>query len=109
MTYTSDVNTSVIHQWIADKLDVQKVQENLSALGMDEDTIAMHVKEFRKVKNAKRQFTGFVCLAVGAFMGFVSCVLSIINPIPELYNLILYGLTSLSLTILFLGLYYVLE
>ena len=109
MTYITDVNTSVIQQWVADKLDVEKIRENLSALGWDEDIIAIHVKEFKKVKNAKRQFTGFVCLTVGAFMGFISCVLTIINPIPELYNWILYGLTSLSLTILFLGLYYVLE
>jgi hypothetical protein len=45
----------------------------------------------------------------GAFLGFLSCVLTLINPVPELYNLILYGLTSIAIIIIVLGLYLVFE
>lgn len=56
-----------------------------------------------------RQTKGFICLAAGAFLGFISCVITLINPIPELYNLVLYGLTSIAVIIIFIGLYLVFE
>ena len=59
--------------------------------------------------NAKKQFMGFVFMAVGAFLGFVSCVLSLINPIPELYNVILFGLISIAIIVIFIGMYCVFE
>ena len=53
--------------------------------------------------------TGFICLGIGAMTGFISCVLTLTNPVPELYNVILYGLTSVAVTIIFIGLYFVFE
>jgi hypothetical protein len=58
---------------------------------------------------AKRQTTGFILLAIGAVLGFISCVLTLANPVPALYYWILYGLTSIAVIILMVGLYYVLE
>lgn len=107
MSYT--VSASAMQQWMADKLDTQKIEEELLVLGLDEEAIAIHIKEFKKFKYAKRQLTGFICLGVGASLGFVSCLLSIINPVPELYYWFLYGLTSVAILVIFLGLYYVLE
>jgi hypothetical protein len=57
----------------------------------------------------KRQTNGFICMGVGAFLGFISCMLTVINPVPALYYYILYGLTSISITIIFIGLYLVFE
>ena len=71
--------------------------------------IAHHPEEFKRVKNAKIQFTGFICLGTGAFLGFISCVLTLTNPIPELFNIILYGLTSVAILIICAGLYFVFE
>ncbi|KYP16304.1 hypothetical protein [Flavihumibacter sp. CACIAM 22H1] len=62
-----------------------------------------------KTNTAKRQFAGFLLMGIGAFIGFISCVLSLLNPIPELYNLILYGLTSVAIVVALIGLYLVLE
>jgi hypothetical protein len=59
----------------------------------DQETItniATNPEEFKRVKNAKKQFTGFICLGTGAFLGFISCVLTLTNPIPELFNIILF-------------------
>jgi hypothetical protein len=36
-------------------------------------------------------------------------MLTVINPVPALYYYILYGLTSISITIIFIGLYLVFE
>jgi hypothetical protein len=58
---------------------------------------------------AKRQFNGILLMVIGAFTGFISCVLSLINPIPEFYGIFLYGLTSLAITLALIGLYLLLE
>lgn len=106
---TQFVNSAVIEKWVTEKLNIQKVEQNLQALGYDEKAINDYLTEFRKAQNAKRRFKGFICLGVGAFLGFLSCILTVINPVPELYNWILFGLTSISILIICLGLYNVFE
>lgn len=106
---TATIDAATIQQWIAAKLEPQVIEEDLVSKGMDSTVISTHLKEYRRLRNAKKQFTGFVCLALGAFLGFISCVLSILNPIPELYNIILFGLTSVAILIICLGLYFVFE
>jgi hypothetical protein len=100
---------SAIQKWIDENKNIETIVEELSASGYDEETISIHLREFRKVKNGNRQFIGFFCLGLGALLGFISCVLSIINPVPELYNIILYGLTSLAIAIIIVGLYMVFQ
>ena len=73
--------------------------------GLDEEAIDTNLKELRKLKFGKRQFTGFIVLALGATLSFISCILSVLNPVPELYYWFLYGLTSVALILIFLGLY----
>ena len=103
------IDETQIQEWIASGLEPDTIREMLQERGLDAESIRAYIRAFRKVKNAKRQTNGFICMAVGAFLGFVSCVLSLTNPIPELYNVILYGLTSVSILIIMLGLYFVFE
>ncbi len=109
MSYTIAVEPATIQQWISTKLEPKTIEQELRAQGLDAEAVAAHLKEYRRIKNAKRQTTGFICMAVGAFLGFISCVLTLANPFPELYNLILYGLTSVAVLVIFLGLYFVFE
>lgn len=109
MTADTSINQSIINQWVAENKDTQQLQQNLAALGWDEEVIAKHLAAFKTILHEKKRFKGFFFLAAGALLGFISCVLSIINPIPALYNLILFGLTSLAILIIFLGLYYIME
>ena len=108
-----DINTTSaelnLQQWANEKMDIEVVKSKLTSLGLAEDVIAEKIAEFKKLQHKSRQFKGFVYLASGAFMGFLSCLLTLTNPVPELYNWILYGFTSLSILILMLGLYYLLE
>ena len=103
------INASTIEQWINEKLNAEQLQHKLTALGWEEETIAKYVKEFKKVKYEKRRQQGFIYMAAGAFFGFLSCVLALINPIPELHDWFLYGLTSFAFIIAFLGLYFIFE
>jgi len=109
MSYPASVNTSTIQQWMANKLSPQAVEEEMTANGMDDETIAEYLHAFKHLRNSQRQFTGFICLGIGAFLGFLSCVLTLINVMPQFYNIILYGLTSLAILIILVGLYYVFE
>jgi hypothetical protein len=109
MTYTTEVSPATIQQWLADKFNTTKIEQELTVKGCDAATIEAYINAFKKARNAKRQVMGFTCLGIGGFLGFISCILTIINPIPEWYNLILYGLTSVAVLVVFAGLYYLLE
>ncbi|MBK6399866.1 MAG: hypothetical protein IPF75_16835 [Bacteroidetes bacterium] len=67
------------------------------------------MKQTTPDENAIRQKRGFTFAATGAVLGFVSCVLSQTNPVPELYHIILYGLTSIAILLIFAGLYFIFE
>jgi protein-S-isoprenylcysteine O-methyltransferase Ste14 len=109
MSYPVSVDQSTLQQWVAAKIDPSAVEEKLKIMGLDTESIATQLKAYKRLCNAKKQFMGFVFMAVGAFLGFVSCVLSLVNPIPELYNVILFGLTSVAIIVIFIGMYCVFE
>ncbi|MFM2286332.1 MAG: hypothetical protein RLZZ543_1829 [Bacteroidota bacterium] len=109
MESTTTISPSIIQQWVINNFDVEKVRTELSALGLESDAIELHLGEFKKLVHARRLNTGFMLAGLGAFVGFISCVLAITNPAPELYYWILYGLTSIAVCIICWGLYYILE
>ncbi len=103
------INSALINQWSIERLSMQEVEEKLIALGYDSDYINVHLKEFNKLKYAKRQNAGFVLVGIGALLGFLSCVLTMVNPIPDLNDFFLYGLTSIAIIVVMMGLYLVFE
>lgn len=109
MSYAANIDPATIQQWIAARLEPAAIEAELHARGLDAESIKAHLQAFRKSKMAKRQFAGFLWTAIGAFLGFISCVLTLINPVPELYNIILFGLTSIAILVIFYGLYLIFE
>ena len=109
MSYTVSINAITIREWIGSNLTPQAIEEELQLKGLDAASISAHLKEYKRVRNAKRQFTGFVLMAIGAFIGFLSCILTVSEFFPEWYNFILYGLTIIGVSIVFMGLYFVFE
>jgi hypothetical protein len=109
MTDTMPIDTAQLSRWAAEKMDPETVRAALESRGLDPDSIKSYMAEFRKLRNARKQFGGFLCCGIGAFLGFVGCVLSMINPVPELYGFFLYGLTSLAILVIFAGLYLLFE
>ena len=109
MSAIAHFDKSLLQSWVNDKLDLKKVENKLSEIGFSQEDIPVYLKEYKKLVAVKRQFRGFIWLGIGAFLGFLSCVLTLTNPVPALYYYILYGLTSVSMTFIFLGLYLVFE
>jgi len=109
MSTASTIDMSLVRQWVNTKLSPDHIEGLLKSSGHDPESILAHIKAFKKERHARRSITGFILMGIGAFMGFLSCVLSIVNPIPELYYYILYGFTSLAILVICAGLYYAFE
>ncbi len=109
MSNAATLHVEVIRKWITEKWDINQIETSLKSSGNSEESIQLLVKEFKKEKQAKRNTAGFLYLGTGAFIGFISCLVSLINPVPELLNWFLYGLTSIAIVFLGLGLYMIFE
>ena len=109
MSELSFQDTGLLQQLILSKTDLRSLESILQSKGYDKDHIHLLTREFKKIRASRRQFRGFIMLGGGAFLGFVSCVLTLINPVPELYNVFLYGVTSVALTAMIMGLYCIFE
>ncbi|HEX6846393.1 MAG TPA: hypothetical protein VF144_05420, partial [Chitinophagaceae bacterium] len=109
MQITSSIDRDEIQEWISNKLSVQMVEALLQTRGLEAETISLLVKEFNKERYAIRRSRGFICASIGAIAGFIGCVLALLNPLPELYYLGLYGFTSLAAILICVGLYFLLE
>lgn len=103
------INKNILTTWVNENLSLEVVMQKLNESGYDSETLNLLVQEFKKLKRSKRQSTGFCFTIVGAVLGFISCLLTILNPVPSLYNIILYGLTSVAIVVIVCGLYHIFE
>lgn len=109
MSAETIIDQGYLQQWVNQNLDQKAIEDQLQQKGFDHAVIASYVKAYRKLRNSKKQFNGFLFAGLGAFLGFLSCVLSIINPVPELYTTFLFGLTSIAILLACYGLYLLFE
>ncbi len=86
MSHTPTFDQKIIQQWLAAKLDFKAAEKEMFDKGLDAETVSTNLKDYKRLWNAKKQFNGFICMGLGAFLGFLNCVLSIINPVPELFR-----------------------
>ncbi|TAH40935.1 MAG: hypothetical protein EYC69_09710 [Bacteroidetes bacterium] len=103
------VSPAIVKKWIAENLDLTSIEHNLKSERFSDDVIVAYVKEYRKQKLGQKQGYGFIVISIGAVLGFVSCVLTLTNPFPELFHAILYGLTSIAVLLIMAGLYLIFE
>ncbi|HEU5168085.1 MAG TPA: hypothetical protein VFU29_21220 [Chitinophagaceae bacterium] len=109
MQIDSTVDQAEIQQWISNKLSIQKIEELLQSKRLDPEIISLYLKEYNKQRYAIRRSKGFVFASIGAILGFIGCMLAILNPLPELYYIGLFGFTSLAAILICTGLYFLFE
>jgi hypothetical protein len=109
MPETFSIDNNICTELLLLKLSNTDMEAALLKKGILAEHIAAYLNEIKRMRNAKRRSIGFVCMAAGAFLGFLSCVLSITHAIPGMFDFIFYGLTSLAVCVVVLGLYYVFE
>ena len=101
----SSINLATIQQWMKQNLTHQDVEQSLLANGYESGIVSEYLKEFTKQKKAKKQLFGFILMAIGAFIGFVACVMTIVNVIPDLHDFFLFGVTMLAVSLAMYGMY----
>lgn len=109
MTETIAIDESICQRVLSLKPTAESMEHELGKLGINTEHIAEYIKAIKRLRDAKRRSIGFVCMAAGAFLGFLSCVLTITHAMPDMFNFIFYGLTTAAVCIVVLGLYYVFE
>ena len=103
------IQPMMIQKWMNQNYDSSRVSELLQEQGHSEEVIQQHLQAFKKALWQKRQFSSFTYCGFGAFVGFIGCLLALINPFPDLYYWFLYGLTTVAAGLIFWGLYLLLE
>ena len=109
MPYTSTIPMEQLDSWLHEQKSLKFVKDQLELSGMPLELQNEMYQQYRKMRTAKRQWRGFVCLGIGAFLGFFSCFLTLIEAFPSLNSLILYGITGVGVCIIFNGLYNIFE
>jgi hypothetical protein len=99
------INTVSVQEWINNKLSLKAVEETLNSSGYESELVFAYLNEFKRQKNAKKQFTGFVLMGIGGFIGFIACVMALLNVIPDFQDFFLFGLTMVGIGIVLYGMY----
>ncbi len=109
MTHPNVISIETIQQWVEKKWQLNAIEEELKSKGFDADMIKLTINEFKRLRYAKRRFTAFILMGIGAIVGFISCILTVINALPHMFDFFLYGFTILAAILVFIGLYLLFE
>ncbi len=95
-----------IKEWISNGLQLKEMEQKLGELGMEEGSIPAMMKEIAKLRNARKTAKGLVYILIGAAMCLISCIVTLVMPESDT-TLVLYGLTSLGIIVVFIGLMHI--
>ncbi len=99
------LNGAMIQLWLNDNFSQKAVEESLVSKGYAHNLIEEYIKEFKRLRDARKQFTGFVMMGIGGFLGFVACVMAMLNVIPDFQDFFLFGVTILGISLVLYGMY----
>lgn len=89
-------------QWLQKGLNNKQVEAELLQLGIEERNIPEMLREFTKMRNARNTTIGLYFIMAGALLCLISCILTL--AFSSATVVILYGLTSVGVIIVFVGL-----
>lgn len=99
----------LFEDWEIRGLDRDTIINELKKSSHSELEIGDIIKSYEKYKDNKRLRKGFVLMGLGSFLGFLSCVITMLDIMPDFRHFILYGLTTIGVSIAFIGCYFVFE
>lgn len=109
MQQQGSIKNSEVQRLINSGLSESALEEDLKARKLDAGSIVEYLKLIKKQRSKIKQSKGFVYMAIGAFIGFLSCVFTITELFPGATGFVLYGLTSIAVLLVVYGLYLVFE
>jgi hypothetical protein len=103
------IDETICQELLSAGLTPEAVKTALESKGIQTENISIYLEAIKKMRCAKKRSNGFICMALGAFLGFMSCVLTITHALPDMFDFIFYGLTTLAVCIVVFGMYCVFE
>ncbi|MCB0700154.1 MAG: hypothetical protein H6551_04135 [Chitinophagales bacterium] len=89
--------------WLQKGLSDTQIKSEMLQLGIEERNIPEMLKEVVKMRRSRNTTNGLVFILIGAMMCLISCVYTLASATPDT-GLMLYGLTSLGIVVVFVGL-----
>ena len=109
MAHTNLKYESLFKSWDFNKKSPEEMMLDLRNLGLSEEEVNNIYDQYNKIKLHERHLKGMMMMLIGGFIGFLSCVLTMLDLFPEIRGFTLYGLTSIGVLIAFIGAYFVFE
>jgi hypothetical protein len=94
---------------LSSHLTPEALKTTLESKGIHSENIGSYLEAIKRMRCAKKRSLGFICMGIGAFLGFLSCVLTITHALPNMFEFIFYGLTMLAVCLVVYGMYCVFE
>ncbi len=100
---------SLFRSWQQRNISKSLVQEELINQGFSAEEITSMLEEYTRYRIGRRNTMGWCMMGLGGFLGLISCVLTMLDPLPDFRGLFMYGFTSVAVTMAFYGCYLVME
>lgn len=97
------------NKWQSNNTPEEVIINELQQLGLQETQISAVLNQYKKKKSDARQQIGFIITAIGSFFGFISCVFTMLDLFPAIRGFMLYGLTTIGIVLVFVGLFLIFE
>ncbi len=91
--------------WLDKDMNDVQIEAELLATGADERHVATMLAEIKKLRNARKTANGLIYILIGAVTCLLSCILTMTSSYSNSsFSLILYGITTIGIIIVFVGL-----
>lgn len=109
MEATAHSYTDQFAAWRFQGISEEQISQLLQKQGVHEVAIDEILTLYKKKNREERSQKGFFLMVLGAVLGFLSCLMTLLGVLPEYRELIMVGLTTLAICIAVWGCYYVFE
>lgn len=100
---------TLFRSWQQRNVSKAVVQEELNNQGFSLEEITSMLEDYNRYRIARRNTMGWTLMGLGGLLGLVSCIFTMLDPMPVIRGFFMYGLTSLAVVMALYGCYLVME
>ncbi|MBP6624615.1 MAG: hypothetical protein KA198_05550 [Chitinophagaceae bacterium] len=109
MTVNQTAYLDLFEHWDHQHATQESIKNELHIKGYPHEQVEEILSLYKKKKLQERTQKGLWLIGIGLIIGFLSCVFTLMELLPDLRNFILYGLTSIAILFVIIGGYFVFE
>lgn len=109
MTLTQINTETLFPKWHQLKISKSTAMAEVGEWGLSAEDIEVIWENYLRYRLSKRITLGWTLMFVGGALGLLSCIITMIDPLPDFRGLFMYGITSVAITMSLYGCYLVME